>query len=1779
MLNSIKIKGARQHNLRSLNLEIPRGQLVVITGPSGSGKSSLAFDTLFAEGQRKYVESLSVYARQFLDQLEKPDVDLIEGLSPAIAIEQRSTTSSQRSTVATSTEIYDFLRLLYSSIGQPHDPTTGAAVHRRTSRQIVDDILAIPAGERLIILAPLVEGEKGQFRDLMEKLKRDGFVRVRVDGQIVELEDEAAIKLDAQAAHIIEVVVDRIVVAEGVRTRLSDSVELALKWGRNRLTLLRQSGRDEPWNESSLSTDYVNTETGFRLPELSPKHFSFNSHLGACEECHGMGTCLVCDPTLVVPDESLSLKDGAVRPWSKTSKRMQAYYQAIQSGLCRAYGASDEVPYGELDNGFRQALMFGTGEREIKIPGKNNRSIIKVFEGVVRQIENLHQTSKSELSKRRLRGYMNRQPCPKCGGCRLRPEILAVTLSAAGVGQLNIHQFCALSVNEALRFIENIDLSAQQQKIVEDVLREVRERIAFLADVGLGYITLGRESASLSGGEAQRIRLATQLGAGLAGVLYVLDEPSIGLHQRDNARLLATLRRLQELGNSVIVVEHDEETIKAADYIIDMGPGAGPRGGRIVASGESSEIINSPDSLTGKFLAGDIRIEVPKVRMPPRAQCPDQAADFDRLLDCGWLLVCGASANNLKSLTVAFPLGCFICVTGISGSGKSTLVDDILRKVLARKLHGAKGRPGQHSSFHGIEQVDKVIVIDQAPIGRTPRSNPATYTGLLGPVRELFAQLPLARVRGYDAGRFSFNVSGGRCEACKGDGKLKIEMHFLPDVYVDCEECGGSRYNRETLEVAFKGNNIADVLAMTVDEAADFFRSHSGVIEKLHSLQDVGLGYLTLGQPANSLSGGEAQRIKLATELSRKSTGRTVYIFDEPTTGLHFVDVQRLLEVLMRLRDAGNTLVVIEHNLDMIKCADWIIDLGPEGGDDGGEVVAVGTPEDVASATGSYTGQYLQKMLAILCFMFGVLFWPAAEAQEPQGTAAAQNLPQLERAQSAMAAGMPALAVQLFEDIPDTDNEDVRVAKAIALIMDEQPQQSLVELQSLTGSPLAYFCRGLAHSMLDEWQDAEANYQKAVDNGFAKANLATLGLAEAQLRQNKFRQALATLEPVTEKDSDQSLPGKLLAAEAMLRLGKIDQALELVSGEPTNNRVLESRREYLKGLIYIDSERYAQAIASLLPLYESGTHTTREVHAGAGLAAAEAMLKQDNRDQAESLLGNYIDAHPDSPYLQSYFHKLQQMYLGSENLSTRQLRVWVLDEENVLRSLFSSHLLAKVLIQENDFEQASQFLQVAIEQEIDPLLRLDAIISAAEIRAQSDADEAVEFLRQQAVKIENVAHQQRLNYVIATILQEAGSYEQAAGIFGEIAESTPELAELAEFSRAQCLLGLSQYGKFLDLYKSFSARFPNSELRSDLLLEEGLMQARQGESAARQTLELFLRDFSEHPRTAVAMIALVELALAEMPPDIDAARILLASLKERNLDTRLSVRRDYLGIQLSQLDPLSSAEIRKANIILFLENYPAEKLAQQARMALAELHFADGDFAAAQSQFEILAATSKNDIDIQLANYLAADSALRTLNPVAIEQAVDLYEAAARLEGPLQASARIGQARIKFRQGSYEEALVIYDDLLDEELDLMTQAEIIIGKAETLAAATEGSQDNLKDAASILSKLGGDESLPSAIRNQAHWKAGQIYEELGRSDLAIGEYYEAFAENPANSSEPDYLWFYKAAFDAARLLESQEKWPSAAGIYRTLANADGPRAEEAKKRLDRLRLEHFLWQD
>jgi excinuclease ABC subunit A len=957
----IRVVGARQHNLKNLSLEIPRDRLVVITGPSGSGKSSLAFDTLFAEGQRKYVESLSAYARQFLDQMQKPEVDHIEGLSPAIAIEQRTSGTNPRSTIATTTEIYDYLRLLYAHLGQPHDPETGTPMACQSATEIVDRIALLPTKTRFMVLAPVVEGQRGEFRDVLERLQREGFVRVRIDGQIQELNPKEPIRLDAKATHTVEVVVDRIVMAEGVRVRLADSVETALRWGEGRLKVLHQAPDrpTDPWTETLHSTRMYSPATGRSFDTPTPQHFSFNSPKGACPVCHGLGQKMVFDPSLIVPDETKTLEDGAVQPYRRMGgKKMVSYYKGLIKGVAKHCEAPLDQPWKELSEKARRTLMHGSGTDEVEfwfMSGGAPKKTSKPFEGVLPNLERLYADSESEFTRNRLKAYMTLHPCDACRGRRLRPEMLAVTLGTeTSVGSVvpgrSIADFCGLSIAEAHSVLAGLSMSDLQRRIAGEVILDIRKRLGFLVEVGLGYLTLDRESGSLSGGEAQRIRLATQIGAGLVGVLYILDEPSIGLHQRDNDRLLETVRRLRDAGNSVIVVEHDEDTIRAADYVLDMGPGAGIHGGELVAQGTPAEIMAHPRSSTGRYLSGDLCIPVPRHRVEPRE-------------DKGWIEILGATENNLRNVDARIPLGTMTCVTGVSGSGKSTLIDDILRRTLFRQWYGSKERPGAHREIRNLELLEKCIVIDQAAIGRTPRSNPATYTGMFNEIRDLFASVATARVRGYNAGRFSFNVKGGRCEKCEGDGLLKIEMHFLPPVYVTCEACGGKRYNRETLEITYKGLNIADILQLTVDEAVSFFRA----VPKLHApsltLAEVGLGYLRLGQSATTLSGGEAQRLKLAAELSRRQTGRVLYLLDEPTTGLHFQDIAKLLEVLFKLRDGGNTLVVIEHNLDVIKTADWVIDLGPEGGSGGGQIIAQGTPETVAATPGSHTGRYLTRVL------------------------------------------------------------------------------------------------------------------------------------------------------------------------------------------------------------------------------------------------------------------------------------------------------------------------------------------------------------------------------------------------------------------------------------------------------------------------------------------------------------------------------------------------------------------------------------------------------------------------------------------------------------------------------------------------------------------------------------------------------------------------------------------------------------------------------------------------
>lgn len=934
----IVIKGARQHNLKNIDLEIPRNTLTVITGISGSGKSSLAFDTIYAEGQRRYVESLSAYARQFLGLMDKPDVDYIEGLSPAISIDQKAGSRNPRSTVATVTEIYDYLRLLFARIGHPHCPSCGKPISKQTVDQIADQIMSLPEGTRFSVLAPLVRGRKGEYEKVFQDVQRAGYLRVRVDGVTAEVSEFIGKRLEKQKKHNIEAVVDRLVVKPGIRERLIDSLEAALSLSGKLVGIEIPGQGDMFWSPELYCPD-----CGVSIAELEPRLFSFNNPFGACKVCNGLGVNMEIDPDLVIPDKRKSIADGAVAPWSGSP---DGYYAQLLEAVAAHFGFSTEVPVEELTEEQLNVILYGApGERILfryeNAYGRVRESWIE-FEGVVHNLERRYKQADSDWARMEIEEYMSFKPCPACNGTRLRPEALAVT-----VGDKNIAEVTAMSVEQALSFFTSLRLTPREEAIAGQVLKEIRARLTFLRDVGLGYLTLSRTAATLAGGEAQRIRLATQIGSGLVGVLYVLDEPTVGLHPRDAGRLLDTLEKLRDLGNTLLVVEHDEETIRRADHIIDIGPGAGEHGGRVVAQGTIEDIMANPASITGKYLSGKIKIEVPRRRKP----------------DGRYLEIKGAREHNLKNIDVKIPLGLFVCVTGVSGSGKSTLVDDILYRKAAQVLHGAHLKPGAHDRIDGLEYLDKVIKIDQSPIGRTPRSNPATYTGVFTDIRELFAMTPEARMRGYKQGRFSFNLPGGRCEACRGEGIIRIEMQFLPDVYVPCEVCGGKRYNSQTLEVRYHGKNIADVLDMTVEEAMELFSSVPRIRHKLATLYDVGLGYIKLGQPATTLSGGEAQRVKLATELSRKGNERTLYILDEPTTGLHFQDVHRLIEVLQRLVDAGSTVLVIEHNLDVVKCADYVIDLGPEGGDAGGYLVGEGTPEEIAAIPGSYTGLYLRKVL------------------------------------------------------------------------------------------------------------------------------------------------------------------------------------------------------------------------------------------------------------------------------------------------------------------------------------------------------------------------------------------------------------------------------------------------------------------------------------------------------------------------------------------------------------------------------------------------------------------------------------------------------------------------------------------------------------------------------------------------------------------------------------------------------------------------------------------------
>jgi excinuclease ABC subunit A len=933
------VHGAREHNLKDVTVRLPRHALICVTGLSGSGKSSLAFDTIYAEGQRRYVESLSAYARQFLQMMEKPDVDSIDGLSPAISIDQKTTSRNPRSTVGTVTEIYDYLRLLYARVGRPHCPVCGRPIAGQSLEAIVDQVLRLPEGTKFTVNAPVVRDRKGEYKDLLEQLRGEGFTRVKVDGEQRLLDEE--IELDKKFKHTIEVIVDRLTMKSDLRHRLSDSIETALSLADGLVTVdLVDSGEEQTFSEQ-----FACPEHGVGLPELQPRIFSFNSPHGACPRCTGLGAQQEIDPDLLVPDPELSISEGALVPWSVGNS---TYYESVIQAIADRYEIDVDKPWRELTEEQQNLFLYGTDGDKVYITYRNRmgrrRAYMLAFEGIVPSLERRYRETDSAGQRERIEEYMSFRPCPVCKGARLKPEVLAVT-----VGERNIHEFTRMSVTRAAEFLDTLELTETEELIGRRIIKEIRERLTFLADVGVGYLQLDRAASTLSGGEAQRLRLATQIGSQLVGVLYILDEPSIGLHQRDNAKLIGTLDRLRDLGNTVLVVEHDEQMMRSADWLVDMGPGAGEHGGYVVAEGPAAEVEQNPDSVTGTFLSGERSIPVPERRSD----------------DTGSFWVRGATQHNLKNIDVEFPVAKFITVTGVSGSGKSTLVNEIVYKALANRLHRMRVKPGEHLGCEGIECFDKVIDIDQSPIGRTPRSNPATYTDLFTPIRELYAQTPDAKVRGYKQGRFSFNVRGGRCETCKGDGTIKIEMHFLPDVYVPCETCGGKRYNRETLEVRFKGKSIADVLEMSVEEALGFFAKIPKIRRRLQTLHDVGLDYIKLGQPATTLSGGEAQRIKLAKELSKVATGRTLYILDEPTTGLHFADIEKLLDVLQRLVDAGNTVLVIEHNLDVIKQADWIVDLGPEGGEAGGEVIATGTPEQVAEVEESYTGKFLREILPV----------------------------------------------------------------------------------------------------------------------------------------------------------------------------------------------------------------------------------------------------------------------------------------------------------------------------------------------------------------------------------------------------------------------------------------------------------------------------------------------------------------------------------------------------------------------------------------------------------------------------------------------------------------------------------------------------------------------------------------------------------------------------------------------------------------------------------------------
>lgn len=1795
--DNILIAGAREHNLRNITVKIPRGKLTVVTGLSGSGKSSLAFDTLYAEGQRRYVESLSAYARQFLNQMQKPDVDYIDGLSPAIAIEQRTAGANPRSIVATSTEVHDYLRLLYSNIGEAHCPKCARPVKRQSAQEIVERLLALPNHTKVVVIAPLARGMKGRHQDALEQARKMGFIRVRVDGEIHEM--DGVPELDPKKAHTIEVVIDRLVITDRIRPRLTDSVETGLKCGKGVIAVMCQI-EGQGLDEKLFSEKHCCPDCGISFEELAPRSFSFNSPYGACQVCSGLGSRLVFDEDLVVPNRDISIDAGAIHAWRRGGRRLIIYYKQLLRSVAKHYGFSLETPFDKLSAKEQKILLHGSGDEEMTFGywrGGAYREHKRPFEGIIPNLERRYGTTESEYTRQRLRHYMSRQRCPACEGGRLKPEAIACT-----VGGRSIVDVAAMSVKDAVDFFRGLDISEHQKKIVGEVLKEIERRLKFLVDVGLEYLTLDRESGTLSGGEAQRIRLATQIGSGLTGVLYVLDEPTIGLHVRDNRRLIAILKELRDLGNTIVVVEHDEQMIREADHIIDLGPGAGRHGGRVVAEGTVAELLGSAESLTARFLNKASGIRVPATRARP-----DGAA----------LRILGARENNLKDIDVVIPLGLFVCVTGVSGSGKSTLVDDTLRRTLFRRFYGAKETPGKCRRIIGIDLLDKVVVIDQSPIGRTPRSNPATYTGAFSFIRQIFAEIPSSKVRGYGPGRYSFNVKGGRCETCKGDGILCLEMHFLPDVYVTCEQCGGARYNRETLDVLFHGKNIADILAMTVDEALDFLHNVPAVERKLKTLSDVGLGYLQLGQSATTLSGGEAQRIKLASELSKKSTGKTMYLLDEPTTGLHFADTQRLLHILLRLREAGNTVVVVEHNMEVIKTADHIIDLGPGGGDAGGEVVVAGSPEEVALCEKSYTGAFLKKALAA---GLSCLFLLSA-------CAAVGEIPARDGAGVSNSSGV---ASNTDVSMRDGTGDAMKLGKAALEdgLCELAQKQFENHLRSVAISPEEY---GMTLALLARALYEQKKFAEAVDllnANIGRANVPSqvgalvFWRALSRHKIGKHDEAIKELDEFSNQIalSDCAGPSERLRAWCRLDMGQTNEALAAFAQfDKTHGDSIDAPDNLLdwgRLLLSLNRDEEARDVLARLVKMPGGA-ASREGRYWLG----HALIKEGKWPEAGAILEALTDDASAAGDLRcNAFFALATVHEAQTNATkaAEALERGISAARDPELEKAGSRELGRVLLDMGRIEEGMSLVKTFISSSSDsPLAETAQLNLAGKLLGLGRNEEALNGFQHYLETFTNRIGQAQAYEGKGWALFNLARYAEAATAFGkahEISSDSPR-KEQCLFKAGDAYFANSQYKLASETYQRVLDEFPDSGLVASALFQLADSQARAGNRSASR--EGFARLAEKHPDASEAQEALLRIAeMDDADGELDKAiegfeRMIKTypnsvfhpdALYGRGLAYYRLLRfedalRDFERVTADFPTNAVAEEAftkyamchywmgndKKAVELheKFLQQHENSRLAPRAMFWIGNYEYNQGNFENAEKQFLLFLEKYQGDS--------RADGALLWASRAAFarKEYVRSIELLTRMvkEHPDSgkiAEARFAQAEALCELAKFSEAIVILDEIVNKHpnSDLIPAAWVKRGDSQFML----GGEDHTRYEEAMKSYRMAVNSLKASLDLilEGEYKTGRCLDKLGRDTDAVDQYYSKvmirFLEERAKGvwhNENSKRWFALASSKAADIMEARKEWRQAVRILERVVASGVPQVEDTQERIKRIKAESW----